>query len=479
MNGLLVASALDLAAVLRARRVSSEELVSAHIAEARRLAPRLHAIVHERFDEALEEARAADRRIVSGDVAELPPLWGVPCTIKESFALRGMPNSAGLVSRRHIRAAEDGVTVRRLREAGAIPIGVTNTSELCMWYESENRVYGRTNNAYSEAHIAGGSSGGEGSIVGAGASPFGLGSDVGGSIRLPAFFNGVFGHKASPGTVPNGGQFPAMEGEGNRLLATGPLSRSARDLWPLLRTLSGPSDGEPTCHGVLRGDPSDVAIGALDVLDVEDNGVLAVSSELRQAQYEAARALARRGAKVRRFRSARFGSSLSLWAARMAETAGASFASLLGGGKEIFALGELARWLLGRSPHTLPALGLALVEKVPTRWLEGRVGSLAMLAALRRELDDALGESGVMLFPSFPRTAPRHREPLLRPYEFMYTALFNALELPVTQVPLGLSRAGLPLGVQVVAREGADALTVATALALEDACGGWVPPPRR
>src|SRR5699024_2538512 len=137
----------------------------------------------------------------------------------------GMPNTAGVVSRVGLRATEDATSVARYRQAGAIPIGVTNTSEACMWMESNNKVYGRSNNPYDITRIVGGSSGGEGAIIGAGVVPFGLGSDVGGSIRMPAFFNGVFGHKASSGLIPNSGQFPPIEGEGLRYLSTGPLAR--------------------------------------------------------------------------------------------------------------------------------------------------------------------------------------------------------------------------------------------------------------
>jgi len=129
----------------------------------------------------------------------LPPLLGVPCTIKENFEFEGTPQASGLVARRHIVNERDAVTVARLRAAGAIPLGVSNTSELCMWMESYNEVYGRSNNPYDETRIVGGSSGGEGAIIGSGASPFGLGATSAAPSAMPAFFNGVFGHKCSPG----------------------------------------------------------------------------------------------------------------------------------------------------------------------------------------------------------------------------------------------------------------------------------------
>ncbi len=139
-------------------------------------------------------------------------------------------------------------------------------------------------------------------------------------------------------------------------------------------------------------------------------------------------------------------------------------------------LPEFLRWALGRSPHTLPAIGLAAIERLPS--LSGaRARELCALApVLRAEIEEALGDRGVMLFPPYTRTAPRHNAPLLLPIQWMYTAVFNALELPVTQVPLGLDADGLPLGVQVVGARGSDATTIAVARALEEDFGGWVPP---
>jgi len=259
-DDLRLASATALAAAIARKELRAVEVVDAHIAHARAVNPTLNAIVVERFAAARAEAEAADAHQEAGH--PLPPLHGVPCTIKESFAFAGMPNCAGLVSRAAYRSPADAITVARLRGAGAIPMGLTNTSELCMWLESDNRVYGRTNNPYQSAHIVGGSSGGEGAIVGSGASPFGLGSDVGGSIRLPAFFNGVFGHKCSPGLIPNSGQFPSANGaEAEGMLSTGPLCRKAVDLWPLLRILAGPD-----LPAALRRDPATEALAGLRVV---------------------------------------------------------------------------------------------------------------------------------------------------------------------------------------------------------------------
>ena len=483
LDELLTLSGVELARRIRAREVTSRAVVEAHIARVEAVNPTINAVVVRRYDEARREAGAADARIAAAHaagaaaVAALPPYLGVPCTIKEQFALTGMPNSSGLVARKDVIAAADATTVARVRAAGAIPLGVTNVSELCMWYESNNRVYGRTNNPYDPSRIVGGSSGGEGAIIGAGGSPFGLGSDVGGSIRMPAFFNGVFGHKPTGGLVPGSGQYPRAKGAAARIVATGPLARRAEDLWPLLQILAGPDGLDEGATPMALGDPAAVRLDRLTVVDVEDNGLNAVHPELRQAQRRVADALAAAGARIRRLRFPALRRSFEIWSATLAAADGQKFSVLLGNGRRTRGAVELAKWAVRRSPHTLPAIGLAMLERV-NDWVPSRAAHAIELGrALRRDLLDAIGDDGVMLYPSYVSPAPRHYKPLWPPFNFVYTAIVNAMELPATQVPLGLGTAGLPLGVQVIAGPARDHVSVAVALELERAFGGWVPPP--
>jgi fatty acid amide hydrolase 2 len=197
-------SAVDLAASIRARELSARQVVDAHIALIEARNPEVNALIATRFDEARAEADAADKLLGSRrGRKDPPPLLGVPCTIKESFGLAGMPQTSGSIARKDVVATQSATAVQRLVDAGAICLGVTNTSELTLWIESENRVWGRTNNAYDPDRTAGGSSGGEGASIGSGFAPIGLGTDFGGSIRLPAFFNGVFGHKPTGCLVPH------------------------------------------------------------------------------------------------------------------------------------------------------------------------------------------------------------------------------------------------------------------------------------
>jgi fatty acid amide hydrolase 2 len=469
-------SGVELARRIRERRLTSQEAVEAHIGRIAQVNPALNAVVAERFAAARQEARRADALTRTADPASLPPFHGVPCTIKECFALTGLPNTGGLVARRGRLATSDATGVGRLRAAGAIPLGVTNVSELCMWMESSNCVYGRTNNPYDRSRIVGGSSGGEGAIIAAGGSPFGLGSDVGGSIRMPAFFNGVFGHKPTGGLVPGSGQFPIAHGAALRYLTTGPLCRRAADLWPLLALLAGPDGQDAGCTAMPLGDPAAVRVADLTVVTVPDNGVNHVAPELGAAQERAAAALAAAGARVIERRVPRLRRSFDIYAGMLASAGGPTFASLMGEGVPVNAALELGRWLLGRSDHTLPAIVLAAIQTLADLMPGAMAAAVAEGRRLRAELDELIGPRGVMLYPSYPEPAPRHNWPLLHPYRWVYTAIVNVMELPATQVPLGLSAAGLPLGVQVVGPHGQDHLTVAVALELERRLGGWVPP---
>jgi fatty acid amide hydrolase 2 len=476
---LIERSATDLARAIRERELTSREVVGAHIEHARRVNPQLKAIAADRFEAALGEADAADARVQSakpGD--ELPAFLGVPCTIKESFALEGMPNAAGLVHRRDHRADADAPAVARLRAAGAIPIGVTNTSEATMWIESNNRLYGRTNNAYDPRRTAGGSSGGEGAAVGSGMAPIGLGSDIGGSIRLPAFFNGVFGHKPSPGVVPVSGHFPGAAGDAtSEMLAAGPLARRAEDLMPFVRAVAGRDDSDPISRDVELGDPASVSLEGLDVVLSEGATLLPLRGELRDARERAAGALAAAGANVRRERLTGMRRAVEYYLA----TLGDGDEDLL----EVFALEAapqlpkvVIETLRKRGDHTIPLAMLFAVQRAADRMPPGRTQkAIAAGRALTRELDEVVGD-GVLLHPPFPRVAPRHGATVGRPWVLANAAVFNLSGMPVTEVPLGLGSKGLPLGVQVVARRDADHVAIAVALELERALGGWVRPAR-
>ena len=476
MDPLLTESALSLARRIRSGGVSSRTVVDAHIRRIAETHAILNAVVVDRFAEARAEADAADRALTRGPTNQLGLLHGVPITVKDSVGMGGLPQTVGLVARKNVRATADATVVARLRAAGAIPLGLTNVPELAMWMETYNKVYGRTNNPYDPTRIVGGSSGGEGAIIGAGGSPLGIGSDIGGSIRMPAFFNGVFGHKPSGGLVPNTGSWPQPEGAAKRYLTTGPLCRRAEDLWPALTLMAGPDGKDDACSTMALGDPHAVSFADLTVYDVPTSGLFRIDPELIAAQRRVADHLASLGARVIPFTHNALRRAFQIWSALISDAAITKFSNLMGGGPHLPLLRSLYDFSRGASPHTFPALALVLVERLE-QLLPGHEASISLAATLKTDLALLLDDKSILLYPSYPDQSPRHDEPLRSPFKWQYAAIWNVLELPATQIPLGLSARGLPLGVQVVAGHGFDHLGIATAIELERRFGGWVPPP--
>ena len=474
MTAITERSAAELARAIRRGELSSREVVDAHIERHLEWGPRINALVAERFDQARTEASAADARVAAASETEsLPPLLGVPFTVKESIALKGMPQSAGLLARRELRAQASAPVVQRLTEAGAIPLGVTNTSELTLWIESSNILYGRTSTPYDATRTAGGSSGGEGAAVGCGGSPFGVAADIAGSIRIPALFCGVFGHKPSSGLVPNTGMYPPTPGEAGRMLGTGVIARRAEDLMPLLGVIAGPDGVDPLTRPARLGDPRSVSLRGLPVATVESSSRLPISRELRDARERAVGALAAAGADIRRIELRSWRRALLPFLATLQSEAGQTTIALLA---EAGVPAPTVRTLLRRGgPHTLPTRLTLAAELLPQPRGRALERQLDAGRALAQELTDEIGD-GVLLHPAHPRVAPRHGSTVGRPWLFTPTAMFNLAGVPVTEVPLGLSEAGLPLGVQVAARVGSDHVSIGVALELERVFGGWRPP---
>ncbi|XP_053485494.1 fatty-acid amide hydrolase 2-B [Ictalurus furcatus] len=473
---LLLIPAVQLAEKIRRKQVSSVDVVQAYIDRIQQVNPLLNAVVKDRFSAALAEAAQADRLIeeeTGGEeaLADRLPLLGVPLSVKESFFLQGMPCSTGLVCRAGFVASTDAPVVALLKRAGAIPLGVTNTSELCMWLESNNHLYGITNNPYDTTRICGGSSGGEGSILASGGSLIGVGSDIGGSIRMPCFFNGIFGHKGTPGIVCNEGQLPPASGLQEDILSTGPMCRYAEDLLPMLKIMAGANADKLSLS-------SEVDLKKLRFFSVADDGGSLWTSPVDKQLVEAQRKVIQRieadlGVKVKEMSFPQLKYSSHIWETCMdlPDKDGKPpqpLAELLAdGGSTVWPVWELIKRIFGKSDHTLASIGLALKGSKSSPYY------LKMKEALQRDMDKVLGTDGVLLYPSHPLLAPKHHHPLFTVYNFSYTGIFNALALPVTQCPLGLSEEGLPLGVQVVGGKLQDRLTLAVALYLEKAFGGW------
>lgn len=471
-------AAIDLAAALRAGDLRSRALVDAHIERIEAVNPLINALVADRFAAARAEADDADRRLDAarrdGGLDALPPLLGVPCTIKEFFSVQGLPKTGGMLARRDALSVEDAPTVARMRAAGMVVLGVSNVPEGGLWMESINLVYGRTNNPWDLRRTPGGSSGGEGALVAAGCSPVGLGSDIGGSIRIPAAMCGTFGHKPSVGLVPNTGQFPDMIEDGtSAYLGSGPLTRSARDLYPLVSIMAGPDGVDPWCHERTLVDPATVDIGRLRVIPVPTNGRFHPAPVMQDAVQRATDSLVAAGARRVDARVERLQKAFEIWSAMLGEASGTPYAEILGQGQAIGVVGELARHLVGRPRYSWDALVVTAGE-VLGKVMPGMQKKLADEgAALREELDALLGDDGVIIHPPYTRPAPVHRGAWTTFPHSGYTSIFNVMQAAVTVVPMGFDERGLPVTVQVIGRAGMDHLTMAAALALEAAGHTW------
>ncbi|MGB0641354.1 MAG: amidase, partial [Myxococcota bacterium] len=263
-------SSLDaLTKALQSQAVTPTELLDAHIQRIEQINPIINGLIADRFEAAREEAKSASLELLKGP-NEAKPLLGIPCTIKEFIGVKGMPQTGGLLWRKEVTADGDATVVERLRAAGAIIMGSTNIPEGGLWMETYNSIYGRTLNPWNVKRTPGGSSGGEGALVSSGCSPFGIGSDVGGSIRIPAAFCGVVGHKPTGGLVPNTGHFPegSLGVDGGRFLSVGPLTRSVDDAWTILKIIAGTDGKDPCMKEFSLGTPSEVAFSDMVVFPI-------------------------------------------------------------------------------------------------------------------------------------------------------------------------------------------------------------------
>jgi fatty acid amide hydrolase 2 len=454
------ASALDIAKNIKNGIWSSAEVVEAHIERILAVNPKINALVVDRFEAARKEAADKDALAAkTRDKSTLPSLHGVPCSIKEFLGVTGMPQTAGLLSRRDSVAQKDATVVERLRKEGAIVLGVTNGPEGGMWVETLNHIYGRTNNPWDLSRTPGGSSGGEGALISAGASPFGIGSDISGSIRIPAAFCGVIGHKPTGGLVPNTGHW-GENPETGKFLVCGPLGRTVADVEHILGVISKRE----------RKSPEGAAVQAFSLTKM---GFFEARDDMKVAVGEAGRVLDKRGIRISDWNKPIKG-AFGMWSRAMnaaMERLDSSFYKVLGQNQSYSVWSELARSLFGRSRFTTPALGLVALEKVGARL--PRSEPKVDLREVQAQFEDALGDSGVLIVPPYRQSAPRHGVALLTPFDFLFCGVFSVLEFPATVVPTGFNQNGLPVGVQVVARRGNDALTLRVARIIEEELGGW------
>ncbi|XP_046990282.1 fatty-acid amide hydrolase 2 isoform X1 [Schistocerca americana] len=471
-TSLLMESALSLAKKIRNKEITSEEVVRCFVERIQEVNPILNAVVDTRFEEALTEAKEVDKILCSetaSDVEQNKPFLGVPFTTKDSTACKGLLHTMGIVSRSDVKATEDADVVALMKNAGAILLAVTNVPELNLWSETRNNVIGQTKNPYDTRRSVGGSSGGEASLIAAAASPLGIGTDIGGSIRIPACCCGIFGHKPTTGLTPLKGLTFRTGEEGQTMVTAGPMTKYACDLKPFLKVLLGGNVSRLRLD--LKVNLKDLKVMYMEELN--DPRTSFVTEDIKVALQRATDYFQEISHNIEKVKFAHMKYSFTLWKYWMSREPTNFAADLANRKGSLSPWIELPKKLCGCSQFTLAAIiGLVNSQLPPVnkKWAE------TVTAELKEEVCEVLGENGILLIPSQPTTAGYHYTAFLRPFNFMYCGIFNVLKLPVTQVPVGLGRDGLPIGIQVVAAPYNDHLCLAVAEELEKAFHGWVPP---
>lgn len=462
MDEILFAPATTLASAIRDRRVSSVEVVEAHLRRIEAVNPKLNAVVQLAAERARAEARAADAAFTRGEATG--PLHGVPATVKDQFDTAGVISTSGSRGRAGFVPAEDATAVARLRRAGAIVLGKTNVPEFCVAFETDNLVYGRTDNPYDLTRTPGGSSGGEAAIIAAGGSPLGIGTDAAGSIRWPAHCCGIAGLKPTAGRVPRTGIFPPAMGHLGPLWHVGALARSVDDLALALSVLAGPDGHDPSIAPAPLGDPAAVELASLRVAVHTDNGVIAPTAETAMAVERAAAIAAGAGATVDAARPDGIADGFLLTRDLFAADGGAGIGHLLQmiGTTDVSPLlGRLAA-ILGPGAGSAAGFGDILV-----RWDIFRARMLGFLAGY-----DAI-VCPVNAHPALPHGATFDDDKLPG---FSYTMAFNLTGWPAAVVRAGTSPEGLPIGVQIIARPWREDVALALARRIERELGDWPRP---
>ena len=311
MNDLTFLPAVTMAEQIRKKKLSPVELVEAHLAQIEKLNPRLNAFVQVDAERARRAAHDAEIAVMQEEALGL--LHGIPISIKSSLEVAGMRCEAGTRLRAGLVATQDAPLVTRLKNAGAIVLGVTNTPELLMAWETDNLLYGRTNSPWDLDRTPGGSSGGEAAAIAAGMSAGGVGSDGGGSIRVPAHFSGICGLKPTPGRIPTTGHFPVSAGPFALIGVVGPMARTVADLKVLFEVMQGPDIGDTCAAPVPVRWPSNNEVKKLNVGYFEDDSRTPVTPETRAAVRTAAEALRGAGFQVDRFQPEGLEEARRLW----------------------------------------------------------------------------------------------------------------------------------------------------------------------
>jgi Asp-tRNA(Asn)/Glu-tRNA(Gln) amidotransferase A subunit family amidase len=469
-NELVRLNAWEMALAVRERRISPVELVQAHLDQIARLNPALNAFVDLRADAALHEAEDLGRRVRS-EKETLGPLVGVPVSIKACIDVTGMRCESGTRLRAGRIATQDAVLVARLRAAGAIVLGVSNTPEMLMAYETANLVNGITNSPWDVTRTPGGSSGGEAAAIAACMSAGGIGSDAGGSVRVPAHYSGICGFKPTPGRIPATGHFPESLGPFALLGVVGPMARSVADLKLLFSVVAGPDDGDTSAAPVPLHDAAADEIRKLRIGYLEsDEDLCPVDPEIVAAVGSAADALRQNGFSVEPVQLDFLRAARELWWTIFVRL-GAELNREAFRGRET-EISPVLQDFLDIAGADQPLTKAMLLDA----WFGRDQLRLKMLAQMQK--------TPILLMPTSATTAFRHGERRWtiagREIEYLqsmsYCQVWNLLGNPAVSLPVSSSASGLPIGVQLVGRPYAEGSLLEVAEVVDRAFGYRQPP---
>jgi amidase len=465
MKTLPYASVSQITESVRSKKVSPAEIVAAHLKRIEVLQGKINAFVHIDADGARAQARRAEDAVRRGEV--LGPLHGVPITLKSCIDVAGWPCPAGSLLRKDYIAPSDAPLVARLRQAGAILLGNTNTPEFLMAYETDNLVSGKTSNPWNLSHSAGGSSGGEAAAIASGCSVAGVGSDGGGSIRVPAHFCGLCGLKPTPGRIPSTGHFPAGVGAFAWIGVVGPMARTIADLRTVFEVIAGPDPGDAQSAPVPIRAINDAQLKGLRVGLLESDSLGKIEDETDSALQRAANDLAAQGFVVEPIRLQGLERAVELWWFFFGPAIAHLFQPTVAGQEQ--KLSPIFREYLqfAEEPLTLDELLTACAERDMLR------------ATMLHQMRDV----PIVLSPVSTTTVFRHGQGTWRPgakqcYRdtMRFSQWLNLTGFPGVSVPASLSTGGLPIGVQVIGRPYEEELVLAIAERIENARGPWQPP---
>ena len=454
MNKILMSSAVEMGKLVRAGVISARELMQLHLDRIADVNPGLNAAIEIWAEPALSAASEVDGRLAQGE--QLGPFAGVPFSVKDSIQVKGSVCTAGTLGFANTKpAGEDATLVSRLRAAGGIPIARTNLPDLLFSFECDNLIYGRTNNPYDHSRTSGGSSGGEAALIAAHGSPFGLGSDAAGSVRLPAHFCGIASLKPTSGRLCRTGHVPDAGGWLEMIWQIGPMSRRVEDLCAMMRVLAGEDGRDHTVADIPDRDPAQVSVRDLRVAFFTDNGIRAADAETAAVVRAAADCLFRAGARVEEKRPPGIEQSYDLEMKMIGPDGGDGLREYLKA--------------IGSTRHH-PLLEQWLIKLEPYRTnLEGFAAYWGSLFEFRATMFAFFQNYDVILSPVYPQPALPHGESTTDANfpGFSYTMTYNLTGWPAAVVRFGSSAEGLPIGVQIAAHPWREDIALAVALHLD------------